>query len=538
MNSTRLSIRLRRWRGTALCLLLAMLGMLIPAWSRGAEEEPAKGYTRGVLIRFDGPITPMLAQYLYRKLGTAQKMGADLVVVQIDSPGGYLNESLDIARRLRDTDWAHTVAYIPNQALSGAAIVALGCDEIIMGPEASLGDCGPIFRDENFMFRYAPEKIRTDLARKMRDLARYHGRPPALAEAMVDMDLVVYKVKDRKTGKITYMSASDIESAKQPGDWEKLGPVPESRKGHFLEVNGARAVELGLASANVSSRPALEKHFQLREPLTVLQPTAVDTAVYVLNLPVVTGLLILVGLVALYIELSAPGIGVGGLIAFLCFGLFFWSRFLGGTAGWLEVVLFISGAVFLAVELFVTPGFGFAGVTGILLLLASLVLASQDFIVPTTGSQWGTMGTTLAVLGVSATVFLVAAGLISYHFGTIPILNRLALTPPDPSTTKPVHVPGAAGQQVHPSGVKVGDHGIADSRRRRRSPRPANPRQPGAGAGGGQAEVAARVIVTSRPDMERRITLFPSGSPSGRSGWGLPFGADGEVGPLPPERFP
>ena len=65
------------------------------------------------------------------------------------------------------------------------------------------------------------------------------------------------------------------------------------------------------------------------------------------------------------------------------------------------------------------------------------MLAGQDFVVPTSGSQWGMMGTTLMVLGVSATVFLVAAGAISYHFGTIPILSRLALAPPDPSTTKP-----------------------------------------------------------------------------------------------------
>jgi len=390
-------------------------------------------------------------------------MGADLVIVEIDSPGGFVDQSVDIAWRLRDTAWAHTVTYVPEQALSGAAIVALGCDEILMDPDAVLGDCGPIFLDEDFMFRHAPEKIRTDLVRKLRDLALCHGRPPALAEAMADMNLVVFKVKNRQTGKVTTMSDQEIEADDRPADWEKLGPVLESREGHFLEVNGEQAVELGLADGNVSSRGALEKRFQLREPLAVFEPTGVDTAVYVLNLPIVTGLVVIIGLVALYIEISAPGIGLGGLIAFLCFGLFFWSRFLGGTAGWLEVVLFLSGVAFLAVELFVTPGFGFAGVTGLLLLLASLVLAGQDFIVPTTESQWDTTGTTLAVLGISATVFLVAAIGMSYYFGTIPILSRLALAPPDPSTTKPGRASAAAGQQVHASGVQVGDHGIADS---------------------------------------------------------------------------
>ena len=73
----------------------------------------------------------------------------------------------------------------------------------------------------------------------------------------------------------------------------------------------------------------------------------------------------MIGAVALYFELSAPGIGLGGLIAGLCFTLFFWSRFLGGTAGWLEVILVLAGAAFLAVEIFVLPGFGIAGITGL-----------------------------------------------------------------------------------------------------------------------------------------------------------------------------
>jgi len=82
----------------------------------------------------------------------------------------------------------------------------------------------------------------------------------------------------------------------------------------------------------------------------------VDAAVTILNLPLITGLLFVIGLVALYVEFSAPGIGMGGLIAGLCFAIFFWSRFLGGTAGWLEVILFLAGVAFLAVELFVLPG--------------------------------------------------------------------------------------------------------------------------------------------------------------------------------------
>ena len=310
-----------------------------------AAEAPPK-CSQGVLIRFEGVITTMLEQYLYRKLDMAEKRNADLVILEIDSPGGELEASLNIAERLRTLDWAHTVAYVPREAISGAAIVALGCDEIVMGPDARMGDAGPIFLDEDFLFQHAPEKIRSDLALQVRDLAEAHGRPPALAEAMVNMDLIVYRVENTQTGEITFMSDKEIESAGDPDQWKKIQPVFESREEHFLEVNGHRAVELGLAEANASSRRRPRRSIRPgRATCCVLEPTGVDTAVTILNWPLVTGLLFVVGLVASLIEFSAPGIGFGGLTAVLCFAIFFWSRFLGGTAGWLEVVLFVVAIV-------------------------------------------------------------------------------------------------------------------------------------------------------------------------------------------------
>ncbi|NUQ63558.1 MAG: peptidase, partial [Pirellulales bacterium] len=317
-------------------LALALLDLF--GLSASAEENrPPRKFNHGVVIRFDGMITSMREQYLYRKLEEAKRRGADLVVLEIDSPGGQLQESLAIAQKLGALDWAYTVAYVPREALSGAAIAALGANEIVMGPKARMGDAGPIFLAEDFLFRHAPEKIRSDLARQMRDLAEARGRAPALAEAMVDMDLVVYHVKNKQTGKEAYLSDHEIQASDRPDDWEKIKPVLESREGHFLEVNGRRAVELGLAEATASSREEVARRYGLDGNLPVLEATFVDTAVYELNRPLVTGLLFVVGLVALYIEFSAPGISIGGLTAGLCFTLFFWSRFMGGTAGWLEV---------------------------------------------------------------------------------------------------------------------------------------------------------------------------------------------------------
>ncbi len=439
-------------------LLIAGL-LLLGTAAAGFAEDPPVTYSLGVLIRFEGPITPMLQTYFYRKLDLAKAKGADLLVVEIESPGGFLDESEAIARRLLAVDWAHTVAYVPKQALSGAAIAALGCDEIVMDPGATFGDAGPIFLGEDALFRHAPEKIRSHLARIVRDLAEQTGRPPALAEAMVDMGLIVYQVENTETGDVAFMSDAEIESADDPDVWKKGKPVLESRKDKFLEVNGLRAVELGMAEGNASSREELRRRYRLADEWVVLKPGSLDTAVYILNWPLVTGLLFVVGMIALYIEFSAPGIGLGGLTALLCFGIFFWSRFLGGTAEWLEVLLFAVGVVFLLVELFVLPGFGFAGVTGLLLLLASLVLAGQTFFLPTTGRELNTLTHTLAVVLGSGVAFVCAAFALSSYLGELPLLSRLTLRPPDPSASLAMETGGGA----HHLGVCLGDVGVSDS---------------------------------------------------------------------------
>lgn len=428
-----------------------------------AAEQPAAAYSHGVLIRFEGEITPLLQQYLYRQLDRAQAEGADLVIVEIESPGGFLKESEEIALRLSDLE-AHTVAYIPSMALSGAAIVALGCDEILMDPDARMGDAGPIIEGEGGLFEHAPEKFRTDLKAFMRVLAEKKHRPPGLAEAMVDKDLQVYRVKHRKTGQQKFMSEQEL-AAEDADDWEKGEPVQETVGDDFLEVTGRRAVELQLAEGHAESREELEQRYGLKDGLRIFRHTGVDTAVAILNSPLVTGLLFVIGLVGLYVEFSSPGIGVGGLIAVLCFGIFFWSRFLGGTAEWLEVVLFVSGILFLAVELFVLPGFGVAGIGGALLLLTSLVMADLTYNgIPKTMRQLTELTDTMLVIFISGGVFVGVAVVLSRHFGSLPLLNRIALQPPAPSGPVGSKGTGPSGQAAAArANLRLGDCGVAST---------------------------------------------------------------------------
>ena len=425
-------------------------------------------YRQAALIHFTGPINSRLEQYIYRKLNEARELSADLVIFEIDSPGGELEASLRLARHFRDLGWADTVAYVPEQALSGAAIAALGCNEIVLHSQAVFGDAGPIVMDYmEFGFRHAPEKIQTDLARRVRDLASTRERSPALAEAMVDKDLIVYRVRHRGDGRERFMSDEEIQADTAPDQWAKINEVLESRANKFLEVSGERAKELGLADGVIGDENELQKRYGLANPPRVLQRQLVDSVVDVFHSWWGTVLLIVIALLALYIELSAPGISIGGLTTMLCFALFFWSRFWGGTADWLEVILFLSGIVFILVELFLIPGFGVAGISGCLLVLVSLIMAGHSFLVPETASEMKTLTRTIMVLFGSGLLAAIGAITSTWCLGEIPLIGRLALQPSDEknppwSEEQPLH------QSAHHSSMQqkqltVGDIGVADS---------------------------------------------------------------------------
>jgi membrane-bound serine protease (ClpP class) len=190
------------------------------------------------------------------------------------------------------------------------------------------------------------------------------------------------------------------------------------------------------------------------------EPGSLELVIRVLNNPFITGALFVIGLIALYIEISAPGISVGGVTAALCFSLFFWSRFLGGTAGWLEVILFFAGVAFLLMEVFVIPGFGVAGLTGLGLMLVSLILASQEFLVPDTPRDRERLAVSLTVITGSGFLVLGAIVVLARQFGKVPVVNRLVLKAPvtagdDSQSTQ------KDGTLQYP--VSVGDIGIAES---------------------------------------------------------------------------
>lgn len=447
-------------------------------WKALVNKGP---FQRPYLLQIKGAIDHTTLRYVQSGLRQAQSMKADLIVVEIDSPGGGAVESMEIADMLSQIQWGQTVAWIPREATSGGAMIALGCQYIVMQPGATIGDIGVIQLDLTMgAFRYAPAKIRSILVAKARALAERHGRSPELAEAMVDEYAVVYQQKeDPQQFKLVSMGApeelgaapdeKDMAQVEEelPGGWVL---VSESRLGRFVTLSHSRAEELGFSQQHFENFEAFEGTLKLERPFTVRQYGFTDRVVDFLNNFWITVLLLIVGIVALFIEVASPGISVGGLLALVCFSLFFWSHFMGGTAGWLEVILFVTGLACLFVELFVLPGFGLAGAMGVGLLLLSLIMATLDFVYPTSGEQWNQLGSSLLSITTAVVFGGIGIGLVFHYMGSIPALNRLTLEPPkldDPATQKSKD----ASQESRPlivaegraAGLKVGDQGVTES---------------------------------------------------------------------------
>ncbi len=416
---------------------------------------------KAVMIEFHEMITPLSGALLKRRFEEAKQSGADIIVLDIDSPGGYVSTTLELVSMLEAERDVETVAYIQREAISGAAILSLAADKIVMAPTSLIGDAGMITMGDDAAFRYAPEKERSYLAQRLRTIAENTGRPPSLAEAMVDKDLSVFQATHSTNGTIAYFSEREWKGRADQADWIKGVPVHESGNNTFFTVKGERAVELGVADVIVKQPESLAAAIGAQGAIPKIKGNWTDTLILVLNQPLITALLLTIGLVALVIEVSTAGLGISGLISIFCFGLFFWSRFLGGTSGWFEVILFLIGLIFLALELFVLPGFGVAGISGIALVIFSLVMASRRVIMPESVRDAQALTTEVFTVLASLIAFFFVMVFLSHYLGRLPLLSRLALSPePVDGSAMAASLAGGGSGMQDAAELEVGQQGV------------------------------------------------------------------------------
>jgi membrane-bound ClpP family serine protease len=388
------------------------------------DDNPALiGGWRPIVVAVSGPITDTLVRRVERTIQQQVRDHAtNLIILRIDSPGGSLIDSVTLANFLAEQNPAvvRIVAYVPQQALADAALVALATDQLVMQPAAILGGGGGT--------DFSREQLDSTAQTLRENLAKKRGRSWSQLAALVDPQIRIFEYTNRQTGAVAYFSADEQAAQANPDDWKQ--GVEITRAGQPLQLSGDRALQLGLARHVVQSFAELKEQLGLQGDVARAEPNWADFLVQALAAPAVAWLLLLIGGAAVYGELQAPGIGVGAFIAGICFLLYFWSKHLGGTADWLEVCLFVAGVACILLELFVLPGTAIFGLGGGVMIIASLVLASQTFVVPHNDIQLRQLrDSLLALLGAGVGIGVLAM-LMQKYLPHSPLFSNMMLEPP------------------------------------------------------------------------------------------------------------
>ena len=333
------------------------------------EDMSLAGDWRPVMINIDGPITPRLVGQVQTLIAMEKdQRDVNWIGFRIDSGGGALEDCLELADTIasQDATETRTVAYIPVEASGGAALVALACDQVVVQPAASLGRVGadPIDR-ETLDAAEAPIRV----------LAEETDQTWSLLRAFVDPQLEINIYTNKKTGEAAFFSPQQAKALADAKDWRKGNTLTPA--GEPLTLTSQRLQQLGLVGQVVDNFDEFKKLYRLTEDPRVAKPNWALELVEALASPGLAIMLLVVGFLGIYLELHSPGFGIGGFVAAVAFMLFFWSKFLHGTATWLEILLFTCGLFFLLLEFFVLPGLGIFGIGGAVMVVLSLLLASQ-----------------------------------------------------------------------------------------------------------------------------------------------------------------
>lgn len=306
---------------------------------------PAAPLTRSVVyvIPVEGVIDLGLAPFVERVLDEASAAGAAAVILEIDTFGGRVDAAVQIRDALLRAK-VKTVAFINKRAISAGALISLAAGTIVMAEGGTIGAATPV----HIGLPGAPaqpveEKTVSYMRKEFRATAENRKRPPELAEAMVDADVEI------------------------PG---------VIAKGKLLTLTTEEALQQKLVDFRADTLEAVLKTLNLSNAeVRRVSATWAETVVRTLTHPVISSLLMTIGLLGIILEIQTPGFGVPGAVGLTSLALFLWGHWLVHLAGWEELLLIGVGLVLLIVEIFLLPGFGVFGALGIVALLGGLGLS-------------------------------------------------------------------------------------------------------------------------------------------------------------------
>lgn len=283
-------------------------------------------------------IGPSVWRKMEKAFKQAEELKADLILLHMNTYGGAVVQADSMRTKILHSE-IPVYVFIDNNAASAGALIAISCDSIYMRSGANIGAASVVNESGEIL----PDKYQSYMRSTMRSTAEATGRNPNIAEAMVDPRIYIEGIND--SGKVLTFTAK------------------EAMEHNFCEGMGENIDEvLKLAQINDYK-------------LTRFEPTRLDNIIGWLINPAVSGVLIMLIIGGIYFEIQAPGIGLAGLAALIGALLYFAPLYLEGLAANWEILVFFIGLVLLAIEIFALPGFGVAGISGIILMVSSLLLS-------------------------------------------------------------------------------------------------------------------------------------------------------------------
>jgi membrane-bound serine protease (ClpP class) len=297
---------------------------------------PAQEAKQKVMVmEIKAEIDPRTNRYTKLALEEATRIGADHILLILDTFGGALNDADEIRTRILEYP-KPVYVFINKDAASAGALISLAADSIYMAPGGNIGAATVV----DASGAAAPGKYQSYMRSIMRSTAEANGRNPHLAEAMVE---------------------ASVDSTLSAGQ--------------VLTLTTSEAIKYGFCEGAASSLEDVLRQVNLldAEIITYQVSTTNKVIAFFLN-PFISGILLLVIIGGLYFELQTPGIGFP-LAAAVLAGIFYLTPYyLNGLAENWEILLFILGLILIGLEVLVIPGFGIAGISGIILTFLSLVL--------------------------------------------------------------------------------------------------------------------------------------------------------------------
>lgn len=346
--------------------------------SKEAQVQPAEK-NHAVWIKLEGDVTTGMYNFCARAIGDALKQNPDYIVFEINTFGGELNAAFDIVDTIMAVKGPTTVALVKKKAISAGSLIALSCKKLYMMEATTIGDCAPILQSAGGAPEIVGEKIQSPLRAKFRNLAQQNGYPELLTSAFVTPELEVLEFKVQlDSGKTT---ARDTTLVIEGARFEKYSEADKKfwgtpkvlvREGELLTMTEVEAKNLGFSQGSFKDRNDFETALSIESRNEVEITTGESIANTIAGF---SGILLILGFGALYFEFKTPGFGFFGVAGIVLIGIVFLGQFAPKLDGYLPAILLIAGIILFLVEIFVMPGTFLFGVGGIACMIAALALS-------------------------------------------------------------------------------------------------------------------------------------------------------------------